>query len=227
MVLGGTEHERLLALVDLIHEELYPVVLALPDLDDAVEVVLGVAPALFDLALDDLVIRRVDVVIQGRGDLADLEGRQVAVVDAFLQGVDVDRLAEVGVGVGIVGAPGCGGQAQLHGGLEVLHDAAPVALVIGATPVALIDDDEIEEIRRIVPEVGRRVALGVTPGHEGLEDGEEDVAVLRHPALLADGFRVDTHQRILGEGREVIEGLVGEDVPVGQEQDSRLTARLP
>jgi len=58
-------------------------------------------------------------------------------------------------------------------------------------------------------------------GHEGLEDGEEDVAVLRHAALLADDVGVDPHERAFGESGERIVGLVGADVAVGQEQDAR------
>jgi hypothetical protein len=132
------------------------------------------------------VVGRVDVVVQRRGDLLHLERRQEAVVDAVLERVDVDRLAEVGVGVHVVLALGRGGQAELHGGREVVQDAAPVALVVRAAAMALVDDDEVEEVRRILAEVGRRLAVLGRPAHEGLEDGEEQAAVLRHLALLAD-----------------------------------------
>ena len=44
------------------------------------------------------VVRRVDVFVERGGNLLHLERRQEAVVDAFLERVDVDRLAEVGVG---------------------------------------------------------------------------------------------------------------------------------
>ena len=143
-------------LVDLLHEQLDAVRLALLDLDDLVEVGFRVALAGFDLALDQLVVGRVDVLVERGGDLLHLERRQEAVVDAFLERVDVDRLAEVGVGVDVVLALGRGGQAELHGRREVLQDAAPVALVVGAAAMALVDDDEIEEVRRILAEVGRR-----------------------------------------------------------------------
>ena len=62
--------------------------------------------------------------------------------------------------------------------------------------------------------------------HERLEDGEEQAAVLRHPALLADVVRLDPHQRIFGKGGEGVVGLVGQDVAVGQEQDARAARRL-
>ena len=179
-----------------------------------------------DLALDHRVVGRVDVLVERGRDLLHLERREEAVVDAFLERVDVDRLAEVGVGVDVVLALGRGGEAELHGGGEVVEDAAPVALVVRAAAMALVDDDEVEEVGRILAEVGRGLAVLRRAAHEGLEDGEEEAAVLGHLALLADVLRRDAHQRVLGEGGEGVVGLVGEDVAVGQEQDARAARRL-
>src|SRR5690606_12072510 len=106
------------------------------------------------------------------------------------------RLAEVGISVGVVLALGRSGQAQLHGGREVFEDTAPVAFIICTAPVALVDDDEVEEVRRVLAKV-RRIALTT---HKGLEDREENAAVLRHLTLLLDLVRSDTHERIFGEG---------------------------
>ena len=89
MILGGAENQRLLALIDRIHEELHAVGFALFDLDDLVEVLLLVAFACLGFALDELIIGRVHVLVERRGDLLDLERRQKAVVDALLQRVDV------------------------------------------------------------------------------------------------------------------------------------------
>ena len=204
-----------------------PVRFAFLDLDDLVEVGFLVALARLDLALDHCVIGRVDVLVERGGDLLHPERREEAVVDAFLERVDEDRLAEVGVGVHVVLALGRGGQAKLHGRGEVVQDAAPVALVVGAAAVALVNDDEVEEVRRILAEIGRGLAILGRPAHEGLEDGEEDAAVLRHLALLADVIRRDAHQRIFREGREGVVGLVGQNVAVGQEQDARPARRSP
>ncbi len=52
--LGLAENERLLALIDLIHEELHAVGFALLDLDDLVEVLLLVALAAFGFTLISL-----------------------------------------------------------------------------------------------------------------------------------------------------------------------------
>jgi hypothetical protein len=102
----------------------------------------------------------------------------------------------------------------------------PGGFVVGAAAVALVDDDEVEEVRRVVAEVRRRLAVLRRPAHEGPEDGEEQAAVFRHPALLLDVRRLDAHHCILGEGGEGVVRLVGEDVAVGQEQDARPPHRL-
>jgi hypothetical protein len=62
--------------------------------------------------------------------------------------------------------------------------------------------------------------------HEGLEDREEDAAVLRDLALSAHLVRGDPDQGIFREGGEGVVGLVGEDVAVGEEQDARPTGWL-
>ena len=41
---------------------------------------------------------------------------------------------------------GRGGQAELDGRLEVVEDLAPRAVLARAAPVALVDDDEVEEV---------------------------------------------------------------------------------
>ena len=226
VVLRGAEDQRLLALVDLLHEQLDPVRFAFLDLDDLVEVRFRVPPAGLDLPLDQLVVGGVDILVERRRDLLDPERRQEAVVDAVLQRIDVDRLAEVGVGVHVLVALGRGGQAELHGGGEVVEDAAPGALVVGPAAMALVDDDEVEEVRRILAEVGAGLAVLRRAAHEGLEDREEQAAVLGHLALLPDVLRRDPHHGILGEGGEGVIRLVGEDVAVGEEEDARAAVRF-
>ena len=114
--LSRAKDERLLALVDAVHEDLHPFFLTLLDLDNPVEVVLHVAFALFHLSIVHFVVIRPYVFVDRSGDLVHAEGREKAVVDTFLERIHVDRLAEVVVGVRIVVSLGRGGQAQLHGG---------------------------------------------------------------------------------------------------------------
>jgi hypothetical protein len=106
---------------------------------------------MLDFAGDDLVVQRPDVIVDRRADLADLERRQIAVVDPFLQRVGVNRLAEIGIGVGIRLAARRRGQADLDGGREIFEDRAPFTLVLGAAAVAFIDDDAVEKVGRVTP----------------------------------------------------------------------------
>src|SRR5690606_19210264 len=64
------------------------------------------------------------------------------------------------------------------------------------------------------------------PAGEGLEDREEDAAVLRHAALLPDRVGADAHQRVVWKGGEGVVGLIGEDVAVCEEQNARPARRL-
>ena len=108
----------------------------------------------------------------------------------------------------VVLALGRGGQAKLHGWREVVEDYPTGALVIGTTAMALVDDDKVEKIGRVLAKVRRWLAVLGWPAHEGLKDREEDAAVLGHPALLLDLVRCDTHEGIVRESREGVVGLV-------------------
>ena len=88
--------------------------------------------------------------------------------------------------------------------------------------MALIDDDEVEKIRRVFAKVGR--AFGA--GQEGLEDREKHAPVLRHLTLFSDVVRLDPNQGVLGKSREGIEGLVRQIVPVGEEKNARSSRGL-
>lgn len=56
MILGRAEHNRLLRLVDRIHEELHSVLFVFRDLDDAAEITFNVPFPLLDLSFDYLII---------------------------------------------------------------------------------------------------------------------------------------------------------------------------
>src|SRR3989338_8309078 len=83
--LVGAEHQRLLALVDRLHEQLHAIFFARLDLDDAVEVLLLVQLACLDLALDQLIVRGIAVFVQRGGVLLHPDRREEAAVGALLQ----------------------------------------------------------------------------------------------------------------------------------------------
>ena len=152
--------------------------------------------------------------------MLDAKRREKTIVNAVFERIHKHRLTKVGVGIGIVLALGRGGQPQLHGGGKVFQNAAPAALIIGPAPVALVHDDEVEEVWRVLAKIRRRFAVLTLPAHKGLEDGEEHAAVLGHLALFANVFWRNTHQRIFCKGRERVERLVRQVVAVCQKQDA-------
>ena len=189
------EDEGLFVGMDLGQENLDALFLAFLDLQNAVEIGLFVTLAGFDLALHHGVVGCINVFVESCCDLLQAKWRQKSIVDAVLERVNIDRIAEVGVGVHIVLAPWRGGETELHGGREVVEDSAPVALVVRPAAMALVDDDEVEKIWRVVA----KIRAVIRPRQEGLEDGEEQAAVLWHFALLADVSGIDTNQGILGK----------------------------
>src|SRR3989339_847260 len=70
------------------------------DLDDLVEIGFRVALPGFDLALDQPVVWRIDILVERRGNLLHLERREEPVVDAFLGGKGVVSLVGEDVAVG-------------------------------------------------------------------------------------------------------------------------------
>src|SRR5262245_30140810 len=184
--LACAEHERFLLLVDLFHEDFNTLSLPLFDLNDPVEVLLLVESAALDFALDELVIGSVEILIQRSGDLLQAKRREESVVNALTEGVDINRLAEVAVRIDVlVTLRGCG-EAELHRRREVIQYPPPGALVVSAAAVTLINDNEIEEVGRVLAEVGRRFAVLGRSAHKRLKDREEHAPILGHTPFLTN-----------------------------------------
>ena len=150
-------------------------------------------------------------------DAHDFVGCQEAVFDALLQGVGVNRFAEV-VDVGdFPGFLGSGGQADVGSRREIIQNLTPGGVHGGAAPVALVDHHQVEEVRR---ELLVDVLLVLAAGN-GLVERQVNLVgrVNRSVGDLGHG---------LAEGLEIIVlGLVYQNVAVGQEQDAFLLLGLP
>ena len=160
---------------------------ALVDDEGAVEILL-VVDAVLDLvavAVGLALLGAVAFDVHVDVDLDDLVGGEEAVVDALLQRVGVNRLAEV-VDVGdVLGFLRRGGQADLRGGGEVLEDLAPGGVLGGAAAVALVDHDQVEE-------AGRELAEELLPllrAGDRLVEAEIDLVGGVDAALLVEGGR--------------------------------------
>lgn len=94
----------------------------------------------------------------------------------------------------------------------MLKDDAPRTIVSRAAPMAFIDDDEVKEIRRIVPEKPRAALLLC----QRLIDGKIHLPALNDLA----GF--DLVARVAKRGECLILWVVNEDVAIRKEEDARL-----
>ena len=150
-------------------------------------------------------------------DADDLVGRKESVLDTLFEGVRVDRLAEVGEGADLGGLLRGGGQAELDGGLEVVEDLPPCAVLAGAAPVAFVDDHQVEEAAaELLVDV-----LFFLASADGLVERQVDLVARVHVAVPDLG-----HHR--AEGLEVVgHGLVGEDIPIHEEQHPPDLFRFP
>ena len=139
------------------------------------------------------------------------EGGEKPVLDALSEAVFIDRIAEIRVGVDVVLAARRGGHADLGCGLEPLQDLAPVAVVAGAAPMALVDDDEIEEVSRVLP-IETRPALVAGDALIGREV---------HVAALRSVTAGDLVTRISEDAEVLRHRVVHEDVAVGEKEHLR------
>lgn len=111
-------------------------------------------------------------------------GGEEAVLDALGERVLEDRITEVVVAVDGLVALGRGGHTELRGGAEVVENRAPRRFGAGAPAMALVDDDQVEEVWLELPED----AVGVVPAvGERLVKREVDLAAgLRLTPQLPD-----------------------------------------
>jgi len=73
-----------------------------------------------------------------------------------------------------------------------------------------VDHDEVEKVRWIVTEPGRRFAVLCRAAHEGLEDGEKQTAVLGHSAFLLDLIGGNADHCVVRKCRKRIERPIGQ-----------------
>ena len=149
--------------------------------------------------------------------------REEAVLDALPQAVGVERIAEVRVRVAVVLPQRRRGHADLECGLEIFQDLAPVALVAGAAAVALVHDDEVEEVSR---ELSVQARPPLVP-RDRLVGREIHLAAL-------DRLAFDLPARIPEWREDLVLRVVDEDIAVGEIQNARpamlaraVPARIP
>ena len=210
----GTEHDGLRHAVGALQIACNLVGhLAYAVFDNDVVVVVGVVvDAVFYEVAEDVALpfRGSPLVADVRGDIDDLEGREEAVVDAFLQAVGVERLAEIGDVRLIARFLRCGCHTQLDGVGEVLENLAPVAVVLRTSAMTLIDDDQVEELRL---EQLAIVLLAALPNHLLIEC---EINLVGRDARTEVLLVVDFMDGLAQWLEVLVDGLVDEHVSVGE-----------
>lgn len=98
------------------------------------------------LALDDHISTREGELIDIELDPLDLKWREESIIDPLGEGVLIDGLTKIVVGIHIViSLWGCG-ESEVDGRGEVAEDLCPVAIISRTTTMTLIDDDEIKKV---------------------------------------------------------------------------------
>src|ERR1035437_778398 len=132
-------------------------------------------------------------------------GGEEAIIDSLTLAIGIDRIAEVAVSVPVVLPQRRGSHADLEGVLKILQNLPPVAFVAGASAMALVHDNKVEEIAGVFPiETGAVRVAG-----NSLVDGEVHL-----PAL--DGFPFDLAPSVAERRENLVFGFVYENIAVGE-----------
>lgn len=114
------------------------------------------------------------------------------------------------VGVDIIRALRSGGETEVHGWFEMVEDGSPGAFFVSRAPVALVDNDEVEEILGVF----LVVATDIFPLGDGLVDGKKEVGVGRRYAVAPSHFLAVDLDQVAFVGVKGVDGLVGQHVAI-------------
>ena len=145
MNLIHTKDDRLVHRSDLSEDLRCDEVCALIDDNGSIKII-GEIDSFLVFSLDDLISTRESELIDIELDPLDLEWCEESIIDPLGEGVFVDGLAKIGVGIHIVISLRSGGESEVDGRGEVAEDLCPIAIFSRTTSMTLIDDDEIEKI---------------------------------------------------------------------------------
>ena len=234
MLLGSTEDDGLFVRVNLVQQLLHTVFVTLLNLYSAI-IEIRLRVNLFHVylsTLHDIAFLILVVVNVARRDV-HTERNKETVFDSLFQRIGIYRLSKVGIGIGIVLSSWCGSHTQLISAVKVLHQLSPLTFVIGSTSMTFVYNNEVKEVTFILHIVWLVLRafrqcdalflclLCVGRSHHGLENGEIQVAGCWHLVVVfLQLLGSDTAHSIFWELVEIVDGLIGKDISVGNKQNS-------
>ena len=144
-------------------------------------------------------------------DPVDAVRSKETILDALAQGVLVDRIAEIQIGVTVVLAQRGGRHAELICWLEPFEDFPPVGIITGAAAMTFVHDHQIEKVAGEL--LVKRGTVGIA--RKSLIDREIHLPAFHHLTGL------DLVAGIPERGEDAVLRIVHQDVAVGEEQDLR------
>ena len=145
MSLIHTKDDRLVHRSDLSEDLRRDEVCALIDDDRSIKII-GEIDSFLVFSLDDLISTRESEFIDIDLDPLDLEWCEESIIDPLSEGIFVDGLAKIGVGIDIIISLRSCCESEVDGRGEVAEDLCPVTIFSRTTSMTLIDDNEIEKI---------------------------------------------------------------------------------
>lgn len=171
----------------------------------------------FGSVIIELPLERPPSFVHVHSDADDFVRSKEPVLDPLFEGIGIYGVSEIRMGGNVFGFLRGRGKADLGGSVEIVENGPPLTVFLGASPVALVDDNEVEKSRG---ELFENVLVLFASG-EALVEGEVDFVGGIDLAVLDLRHLVPERLEIVGNR------LVDEDVPIGEEEDAFLLPGFP
>ena len=179
-----------------------------------VEILLSICLTLLNFACQNLILRTVDIVINGTLHFAVAEWGKESICNALFERILIYRISKVTICISIYLSSWCSSQTNLHSTVKILQYASPITLILCTSSVALVNDNQVEEVFWILT----KETLVILSRHKCLEYGEEHRTICWNLSTLANRVGFYAHKRILLKTKESIERLISKGISVSKEE---------
>src|SRR3989339_929602 len=153
MVLCSTKNNCFFILVYFIKNNAHTLCLSFFYFNNLIKIRLSVNLPFFYFSLDNLIVRNIHILIKCCFDSLYLKGREKTIVYTFLERVRINRLAKITIRIDVVFSFWCCSKSELYCRRKVLQNTSPITFIVCTTPMTLINDDKIKEIRWVFSKV--------------------------------------------------------------------------
>ena len=181
-------------------------------------------------SLDDLISTRESEFIDIELDPLDLEWCEESIIDPLSEGIFVDGLAKIGVGIDIIISLRSCCESEVDGRGEVAEDLCPVTIFSRTTSMTFIDDNEIKKISLVAIVIWLENFFGIIfarSSRECLINGEENICIRRDDSSSSLDLGSVDLEAVFLQWVERIHRLIYENIAIGEDEDTRSTSADP